>query len=82
MLHACLDMKAIILGKYHYVLYFLVLAMQVNLQLEVLNLVSVLISFPLVNCLFFLHGVAAKDALDGGRKSETIICASTGWSSC
>ena len=29
MLHACLDMKAIILGKYHYVLYFLVLAMQV-----------------------------------------------------
>lgn len=29
MLHACLDMKALILGKYHYVLYFLVLAMQV-----------------------------------------------------
>ncbi|KAI7987740.1 hypothetical protein LOK49_LG13G00537 [Camellia lanceoleosa] len=27
LLHACLDMKAIILGKYHYVLYFLVLAM-------------------------------------------------------
>ncbi|CAA2982178.1 26S proteasome non-ATPase regulatory subunit 2 homolog A [Olea europaea subsp. europaea] len=27
-LHACLDMKAIVLGKYHYVLYFLVLAMQ------------------------------------------------------
>ncbi|KAK8521161.1 hypothetical protein V6N12_005072 [Hibiscus sabdariffa] len=27
-LHACLDMKAIILGKYHFVLYFLVLAMQ------------------------------------------------------
>ncbi|KAG9441817.1 hypothetical protein H6P81_017671 [Aristolochia fimbriata] len=27
MLHACLDMKSIILGKYHYVLYFLVLAM-------------------------------------------------------
>ncbi|CAL5358340.1 unnamed protein product [Camellia sinensis] len=25
LLHACLDMKAIILGKYHYVLYFLVL---------------------------------------------------------
>lgn len=29
-LHACLDMKAIILGKYHYVLYYLVLAMQVS----------------------------------------------------
>lgn len=29
LLHACLDMKAIILGKYHYVLYFVVLAMQV-----------------------------------------------------
>ncbi|RVX09512.1 26S proteasome non-ATPase regulatory subunit 2-like A [Vitis vinifera] len=28
LLHACLDMKAIILGKYHYVLYVLVLAMQ------------------------------------------------------
>ncbi|KAG4933675.1 hypothetical protein JHK87_047677 [Glycine soja] len=28
MLHACLDIKAIMLGKYHYVLYFLVLAMQ------------------------------------------------------
>ncbi|ERN05723.1 hypothetical protein AMTR_s00006p00242820 [Amborella trichopoda] len=27
-LHACLDMKSIILGKYHYVLYYLVLAMQ------------------------------------------------------
>ncbi|KAK8493348.1 hypothetical protein V6N13_046714 [Hibiscus sabdariffa] len=27
-LHACLDMKAIILGKYHFVLYFLVLAMR------------------------------------------------------
>lgn len=30
MVHACLDMKAVILGKYHYVLYFLVLAMQVS----------------------------------------------------
>lgn len=30
LLHACLDMKPIILGKYHYVLYFLVLAMQVS----------------------------------------------------
>ncbi|KAL4348861.1 hypothetical protein GQ457_17G023850 [Hibiscus cannabinus] len=29
-LHGCLDMKAIILGKYHFVLYFLVLAMQVR----------------------------------------------------
>ncbi|XP_028200403.1 26S proteasome non-ATPase regulatory subunit 2 homolog A-like [Glycine soja] len=28
MLHACLDIKAIMLGKYHYVLYFLILAMQ------------------------------------------------------
>ncbi|KAJ7533199.1 hypothetical protein O6H91_13G037300 [Diphasiastrum complanatum] len=27
-LHGCLDIKSIILGKYHYVLYFLVLAMQ------------------------------------------------------
>ncbi|KAK8486481.1 hypothetical protein V6N11_045142 [Hibiscus sabdariffa] len=27
-LHACLDMQAIILGKYHFVLYFLVLAMR------------------------------------------------------
>ena len=34
MLHACLDMKAIILGKYHYVLYFLVLAMQVCSSLD------------------------------------------------
>jgi hypothetical protein len=33
MLHACLDIKAIILGKYHYVLYFLVLAMQVGSSL-------------------------------------------------
>lgn len=30
LLHACLDMKSIILGKYHYVLYFIVLAMQVS----------------------------------------------------
>lgn len=29
-LHACLDMKSIILGKYHYMLYALVLAMQVG----------------------------------------------------
>ncbi|KAG8475414.1 hypothetical protein CXB51_032259 [Gossypium anomalum] len=28
MLHACLDMKSIILGKYHFVLYYLVLAMK------------------------------------------------------
>ncbi|XP_010035795.2 26S proteasome non-ATPase regulatory subunit 2 homolog A [Eucalyptus grandis] len=35
MLHACLDMKAIILGKYHYVLYFLVLAMQPRMLLTV-----------------------------------------------
>ncbi|XP_051126136.1 26S proteasome non-ATPase regulatory subunit 2 homolog A-like isoform X7 [Andrographis paniculata] len=33
--HACLDMKAIILGKYHYVLYFLVLAMQPRMLLTV-----------------------------------------------
>lgn len=33
LLHACLDMKSIILGKYHYVLYFLVLAMQVSAML-------------------------------------------------
>ncbi|XP_047949685.1 26S proteasome non-ATPase regulatory subunit 2 homolog A-like [Salvia hispanica] len=35
MLHACLDMKALILGKYHYVLYFLVLAMQPRMLLTV-----------------------------------------------
>ncbi|KAK4749802.1 hypothetical protein SAY87_027251 [Trapa incisa] len=35
MLYACLDMKAIILGKYHYVLYFLVLAMQPRMLLTV-----------------------------------------------
>ena len=28
-LHGSLDMKSVVLGKYHYVLYFLVLAMQV-----------------------------------------------------
>ncbi|GFY99022.1 26S proteasome regulatory subunit S2 1A [Actinidia rufa] len=33
LLHACLDMKAIILGKYHYVLYFLALAMQPRMLL-------------------------------------------------
>jgi len=35
LLHACLDMKSIILGKYHYVLYFLVLAMQPRMMLTV-----------------------------------------------
>lgn len=35
MLHACLDLKAIILGKYHYVLYFLVLAMQPRMLMTV-----------------------------------------------
>ncbi|KAK7301922.1 hypothetical protein RJT34_12799 [Clitoria ternatea] len=35
MLHACLDMKAIVLGKYHYVLYFLVLAIQPRMLLTV-----------------------------------------------
>lgn len=35
MLHACLDMKAIILGKYHYVLYFLALAMQPRMLMTV-----------------------------------------------
>ncbi|XVE49971.1 hypothetical protein DITRI_Ditri01bG0124500 [Diplodiscus trichospermus] len=35
MLHACLDMKAIILGKYHYALYFLVLAMQPRMLMTV-----------------------------------------------
>ncbi|XVF02046.1 hypothetical protein REPUB_Repub04eG0142400 [Reevesia pubescens] len=35
MLHACLDMKAVILGKYHYVLYFLVLAMQPRMLMTV-----------------------------------------------
>ncbi|GFP86441.1 26S proteasome non-ATPase regulatory subunit 2 homolog a [Phtheirospermum japonicum] len=35
MLHACLDMKSIILGKYHYVLYFLTLAMQPRMLMTV-----------------------------------------------
>ncbi|XP_058217733.1 26S proteasome non-ATPase regulatory subunit 2 homolog A [Rhododendron vialii] len=35
LLHACLDMKAIILAKYHYVLYFVVLAMQPRMLLTV-----------------------------------------------
>ncbi|KAL5573576.1 hypothetical protein UlMin_023173 [Ulmus minor] len=35
MLHACLDMKALILGKYHYVLYFLALAMQPRMLMTV-----------------------------------------------
>ncbi|KAH0941186.1 hypothetical protein HID58_000823 [Brassica napus] len=35
LLHACLDMKSIILGKYHYVLYFIVLAMQPRMMLTV-----------------------------------------------
>ncbi|KAK9286671.1 hypothetical protein L1049_015072 [Liquidambar formosana] len=48
LLHACLDMKAIILGKYHYVLYFLVLAMQVYPQFK--HLVS------LFNVTFFPRG--------------------------
>ncbi|XP_006656439.2 26S proteasome non-ATPase regulatory subunit 2 homolog A-like [Oryza brachyantha] len=43
-LHACLDMKSIILGKYHYVLYILALAMQPRMLLTVdedLKLLSV-----------------------------------------
>ncbi|XP_057953609.1 26S proteasome non-ATPase regulatory subunit 2 homolog A-like [Malania oleifera] len=35
LLHACLDLKTIILGKYHYVLYFLVLAMQPRMLMTV-----------------------------------------------
>ncbi|PRQ38825.1 putative armadillo-like helical protein [Rosa chinensis] len=35
MLHACLDMKAIILGEYHYVLYYLVMAVQPRMLLTV-----------------------------------------------
>ncbi|KAK2663183.1 hypothetical protein Ddye_001757 [Dipteronia dyeriana] len=35
LLFACLDMKAIVLGKYHYVLYFVVLAMQPRMLLTV-----------------------------------------------
>ncbi|XP_020090307.1 26S proteasome non-ATPase regulatory subunit 2 homolog A-like [Ananas comosus] len=34
-LHACLDMKSVILGKYHYLLYILVLAMQPRMMLTV-----------------------------------------------
>ncbi|XP_038998543.1 26S proteasome non-ATPase regulatory subunit 2 homolog A-like [Hibiscus syriacus] len=35
MLHACLDMKAMVLGKYHYILYFIVLAMQPRMFMTV-----------------------------------------------
>ncbi|XP_004298171.1 PREDICTED: 26S proteasome non-ATPase regulatory subunit 2 1A-like [Fragaria vesca subsp. vesca] len=35
MLHSCLDMKSIILGKYHYVLYFLVMAVQPRMLMTV-----------------------------------------------
>lgn len=35
LLHACLDMKSIILMKYHYVLYFVVLAMQPRMLMTV-----------------------------------------------
>ncbi|GMJ09888.1 26S PROTEASOME REGULATORY SUBUNIT S2 1A, 26S proteasome regulatory subunit S2 1A [Hibiscus trionum] len=35
MLHACLDMKAMVLGKYHYILYFIVLAMQPRMLMTV-----------------------------------------------
>ncbi|OVA05659.1 Proteasome/cyclosome repeat [Macleaya cordata] len=35
LLHACLDMKSIILGKYHYVLYFLALAMKPRMLMTV-----------------------------------------------
>ncbi|XP_044466296.1 26S proteasome non-ATPase regulatory subunit 2 homolog A [Mangifera indica] len=35
MLFACLDMKAVIVGKYHYVLYFLALAMQPRMLMTV-----------------------------------------------
>ncbi|KAE8703079.1 26S proteasome non-ATPase regulatory subunit 2 [Hibiscus syriacus] len=35
MLHACLDMKAMVLGKYHYILYLIVLAMQPRMLMTV-----------------------------------------------
>nr|XP_023901397.1 26S proteasome non-ATPase regulatory subunit 2 homolog A [Quercus suber]POE49616.1 26s proteasome non-atpase regulatory subunit 2 like a [Quercus suber] len=35
MLHACLDMKTVVLAKYHYMLYFLVLAMQPRMLMTV-----------------------------------------------
>eukprot|EP00262_Sarcandra_glabra_P006417 TRINITY_DN186_c0_g2_i1.p1 TRINITY_DN186_c0_g2~~TRINITY_DN186_c0_g2_i1.p1 ORF type:complete len:701 (+),score=101.90 TRINITY_DN186_c0_g2_i1:31-2103(+) len=35
LLHVCLDMKSILLGKYHYCLYFLVLAMQPRMLMTV-----------------------------------------------
>lgn len=34
-LHVCLDMKVLVLGKYHYVLYFLVLAMKPRMLMTV-----------------------------------------------
>lgn len=36
-LHASFDMKTFVLGKFHYVLYFLVLAMQVKPQFNFLH---------------------------------------------
>eukprot|EP00245_Coleochaete_scutata_P008776 TRINITY_DN2741_c0_g2_i1.p1 TRINITY_DN2741_c0_g2~~TRINITY_DN2741_c0_g2_i1.p1 ORF type:complete len:296 (+),score=51.55 TRINITY_DN2741_c0_g2_i1:131-889(+) len=35
MLHSCLDMKSIVLGKYHYAIYFLVTAMQPRMLMTV-----------------------------------------------
>ncbi|KAK8265180.1 hypothetical protein V6Z11_D12G161800 [Gossypium hirsutum] len=40
MLHPCLDLKSIILGKYHFVLYYLVLAMKVCFSIPVCHLLS------------------------------------------
>ncbi|CAM6100283.1 unnamed protein product [Calypogeia fissa] len=50
----CLDMKAIILGKYHYVLYYLVMAMQPQM-LPLANPLSV----QIVDMEFVLHGESA-----------------------
>lgn len=42
MLYACVDVKTALLKKYHYVLYFLVLAMQVCLVIHSLSLSYIL----------------------------------------
>ncbi|KAG1355160.1 hypothetical protein COCNU_07G012720 [Cocos nucifera] len=71
-LHACLDMKSIILGKYHYMLYVLVLAMQVGLDTSNPCLLSISSARNAQRVRSFLS-FAAKDANDGGRKSEASL---------
>lgn len=96
MLHACLDMKAIILGKYHYVLYFLVLAMQVFWIIRIRSnngFVFFLVPFfpvlplPLHYYTIFLNKASvslttAKNAADRGWGLEASLCTRPCWPSC